>query len=187
MSKQIITDALDEIFNEDSFKEIEFREEIRGDSETEYWNNKLFVCDDTDTVNKVIKNYLTNKGLNVITVSPTGYEIQRKKCKIRLMENLTICDVIQPGDEMVDNLKKENTVLLLPDLDKMSDSVYRAILIDMIRTHIVADPRNGEDGFAKLHFTFVAIATVGEMPITEFSCLTRQDAKGCFRITKTYE
>ena len=72
MSKQIITDALDEIFNEDSFKEIEFREEIRGDSETEYWNNKLFVCDDTDTVNKVIKNYLTNKGLNVITVSPTG-------------------------------------------------------------------------------------------------------------------
>ncbi len=187
MQKQIITDALDEIFNEKSFKRIKLRERTTDISDISYRNNMLFVCDDTDKVNEVIKNYLTNKGLSVITVSPTGYEIQRKKCKIRLRENLTFCDIIQPGDEMVDNLKKENTVLLLPDLDKMSDSDYRAILIDMIRTHIVADPRNGEDGFAKLHYSFVAIATVGEMPITEFSWLTQQDAKGCFRITKTYE
>lgn len=187
MQKQIIIDALDEIFNEKSFKEIEFREEIGDGFETEYWHNRLFVCDETDKVNEVIKNYLTNKGVNVITVSPTGYEIQRKKCKVRLTENLTICDIIQPGDEMVDNLKKENTVVFLPDLDKMSDSVYRTLLIDMIRTHIVADPRNGEGGFTKLHYSFVAIATVGQMTMSEFSCLTQQDAKGCFRITKTYE
>lgn len=183
MQKQIITDALDEIFNEKSFKRIELRERATDISEISYCNNKLFVCDDTDKANENIKNYLKNKGFNVITVSPTGYEIQKEKCSVKLRENF----IIQPGDEMVDNLKTENTVLFLPDLDKMSDSVYRTLLIDMIRTHIVADPRNGEGGFTKLHYSFVAIATVGQMTMSEFSCLTQQDAKGCFRITKTYE
>lgn len=145
MQKQVITDALDEIFNEKSLKRIELREKTADISKISYHNNMLFVCDDTDKANEDIKNYLSIKGLNVITVSPTGYEIQKKKCNIRLRDNLTICNVIQPEDKVVDNLKRENTVLFLPNLDKMSDLFYRRMLIDMIRTHIVADPRNEED------------------------------------------
>ena len=72
MQKQIITDALDEIFNEKSFKRIKLRERTTDISDISYRNNMLFVCDDTDKVNEVIKNYLTNKGLSVSLLERYG-------------------------------------------------------------------------------------------------------------------
>lgn len=185
-SKKVI-DKLEEVFDKKFLKRIESRERIEGESEISYNNNMLFVCEDTDKVNSDIKSYLNDKGLNVITVSPNGYEIQREKATIQLSAGLRVFTVLYPGDKMTDELKRENTVLFLPDLDQMSDLLYRRLLFDVIRTHIVAEPRNGEGGFTKLHHSFTAIATVSnKMPKNEFFVLCTKDAEDCFRVAKTY-
>ena len=83
---------------------------------------------------------------------------------------------------MTDELKKENTVLFLPNLDRMNDLIYRRFLLDMIRTHIVADSRNGKYGYTKLHYSFIAIATVGEMKNNDFFTLISSDAENSFKV-----
>ena len=150
--------------------------------EIDFLNNRLFVCENTEEANEVIKKFLAEKGINVFTVSPNGYEIQRKKASIRLGRS-TVFPILYPGDETTDELKKENVALFLPDLDQMNDLVYRRLLFDAIRTHIVADSRNSEGNFTKLHYSFFAVATVSnKMPKNEWFVLHNEEAKNCFRI-----
>ncbi len=150
--------------------------------EIDFFNNRLFVCENTEEANEVIKKFLAEKGINVFTVSPNGYEIQRKTDSIRLGRS-TVFAILYPGDETTDELKKENVALFLPDLDQMNDLVYRRLLFDVIRTHIVADSRNSEGNFTKLHYSFFAVATVSnKMPKNEWVVLHNEDAKNCFRI-----
>lgn len=141
----------------------------------------MFLSSTTDKANEAILSYLTNEfGANVITVTPIGYEIQREKTQITI-ENAAVFPVIYPGDEMTDNLKKEKTILFLPNLHQMNDQTYRRLLLDMAMNHVAADPRNGEGGFATLDGSFFAVATVGRIPNQEMFELTVMDAKNTFR------
>lgn len=61
-------------------------------SEIDFFNNRLFVCVNTEEANEVIKKFLAEKGIDVFTVSPNGYEIQRKKDSIRLGRSTVFSD-----------------------------------------------------------------------------------------------
>ena len=145
-----------------------------------YYGNFLLIGEDTAAINELVLRYLKEKNVNIVTVTSNGYEIQKKRMQIDIAPGS--CDVIFPGEEMTDKLKKENTVLFLPNLDGMNDLIYRRFLLDMIRTHIVADSRNGKHGYTKLHYSFFAIATVGKMDGRDFYELINNDAKNCFMI-----
>lgn len=145
-----------------------------------YYGNFLLIGEDTAAINELVLRYLKEKNVNIVTVTPNGYEIQ-KEIKRACVGSLAD-DYIFPGEEMTDKLKKENTVLFLPDLDKMSDSIYRRFLLDMINSHIVSDPRMGKNGYTRLHYSFFAIATVGKMDGRDFFKLINSDAKNCFSI-----
>ena len=148
----------------------------RSDILNRTFGNVMFISSTPDKASEVIKSYLENEfGANVITVTPSGYEIQREN------ESTRIASPIYPGDEMTDKLKQKNTVLFLPNLDRMSDKSCRRWLLDMAREHIVADPRNEESGFALLDASFFAVAVVGHMTGSEMYELATMDAKDSFR------
>lgn len=149
---------IDEILN--STLEVNKRKGSRSDIlDRKDYSNVMFISSDPDKANEVIKSYLEDEfGATVITVTPDGYEIQKEKANIQV--GCVSTAVIYPGDEMTDKLKKEDTVLFLPDLDQMEDVRYGRLLFDMINYHFVADPRNGEYGFTELDGSFFAVATV---------------------------
>lgn len=141
------------------------------------FRNVMFISDTPDKASEVIKSYLEDEfGANVITVMPNGYEIQNEKASTKLAS-----PIIYPGDEMTDNLKQENTVLFLPNLDQMEDKIYRRLLLNTAREHIVADLRNKDGGFTLLDASFFALAIVGHMPGPEMYELATMDAKDSFR------
>lgn len=153
----------------------------RSDISDRSFSNVMFISSTPDKASEVIKSYLENEfGANVITVTPNGYEIQRVKANIQV-GCINISPIICPSDEMTDKLKKENTVLLLPNLDQMEDKIYRRLLLDMAREHIVADSRNEDGGFALLDSSFFAVAIIGHMLGTEMYELATMDAKDSFR------
>ncbi len=144
------------------------------------FKNVMFISSVPDKASEAIKSYLTNEfGANVITVTPNGYEISKEKAGIDI-DSGSVHPIIYPGDKMTDKLKQENTVLLLPNLDQMSDKAYRKLLLDMSTQHIVADYRNGESGFAVLDDSFFAIAIVGRMSGSDIFELATIDAKDSF-------
>ena len=145
------------------------------------FRSALFMCNDTTQVNDTLIKIFEEKGFNVVTVTADGYEIPREKADVRLSDNNIIGPILYPGDEKTDELKKKNTVLFLPNLDKMTDLVYRRLLLDVAREHYIADPRNGENGYAELDGSFFAVATVGKMETSAFTELTYTDAKGSFQ------
>lgn len=146
-----------------------------------FWS-VMFVSDDLDKVNRVIKSYLENDlGANVITVTPSGYEIPKDKAGVDV-DGRRVFPIIYPDNEMTDKLKQENTVLFLPNLDEMKDKSYRRLLLDMAREHIVADYRNEEIECTKLKDSFIAVATVGRMDKKAMFELTTMDAKDSFRV-----
>lgn len=157
-----------------------FTNKLRDKDNGRYYGNFLLIGEDTAAINELVLRYLKEKNVNIVTVTPNGYEIQKKKMQIDIAPGFR--DVIFPGEEMTDKLKKENTVLFLPDLDKMSDSIYRRFLLDMINSHIVSDPRMGKNGYTRLHYSFFAIATVGKMDGRDFYELINSDAGNCFSI-----
>lgn len=128
------------------------------------------------SIKKEARDYKTK----YLEFTPTGYEIQREKAQITI-KNAAVFPVIYPGDEMTDNLKKEKTILFLPNLHQMDDQTYRCLLLDMAMKHVVADPRNEDGGFATLNGSFFAVATVGRIPNQEMFELTVMDAKNSFR------
>ena len=142
------------------------------------FTSALFICNDITQVNDMLIKVFEESGMNVVTVTADGYEIPREKATVRLSDNHTIGPILYPGDEKTDELKKKNTVLFLPNLDKMSDLVYRRLLLEVAREHCVADPRNGENGYTELDSSFFAVATVGKMETPAFMELTNMDAKG---------
>lgn len=146
----------------------------------EFRGNVLFVSKNTELVNENVERYLKEADANIITVTPNGYQIQKKWASVDISPGSE--DFILPGDKMTDELKKENTVLFLPNLDRMNDLIYRRFLLDMIRTHIVSDSRNGKHGYTKLHYSFIAIATVGEMKNNDFFTLISTDAENSFQV-----
>lgn len=145
------------------------------------FRSALFICNDTTQVNDMLIKVFEERELNVVMVTADGYEIPRKKAMVRLSDNYTIGPILYPGDEKTDELKKKNTVLFLPNLDKMSDLVYRRLLLEVAREHYVADPRNGENGYTELDGSFFAVATVSKMETPAFTELTNMDAKGSFQ------
>lgn len=169
---------IDEILN----STVETNKEIGEYSDilNRIFGNVMFISSTPDKASEVIKSYLENEfGANVITVTPSGYEIQKEEANIQVgcVNRTAIC----PGDEMTDNLKQKNVVLFLPNLDRMSDQNYRRLLLNMAREHIVADPRNEEGGFALLDASFFAVAVVGHMSGSEMYELATMDAKDSFR------
>lgn len=166
---------IDEILNRTV--EINKRIERHFDFLDRLFGNVLFISNTPDKASEVIRSYLEEEfGANVITVTPNGYEIQNKKASTKLARA-----IIYPGNEMTDKLKKENTVLFLPNLDQMSDGIYRRLLLNMAIDHIVADPRNEDCGVALLDASFFAVATVGHMSGSEMNELATMDAKDSFR------
>lgn len=150
---------IDEILN--GTLEVNKEDGCNSDILDRNFSNVMFISSNPDKASEVIKSYLENEfGANVITVTPDGYEIQKEKANIRVgcVSRTAIC----PGDEMTDKLKKENTVLFLPDLDRMEDVRYGRLLFDMINNHLVADPRNGENGFTELDGSFFAVWTISK-------------------------
>lgn len=148
---------IDEILNR-TVKTNKRRGECSDILERQDFSNVMFISSNPDKASEVIKSYLENEfGANVITVTPDGYEIQKEKANIQVGcgNRTAIC----PGDEMTDKLKQENTVLFLPNLDQMEDVNYGRLLFDMINNHLVADPRNGENGFTELDGSFFAVVT----------------------------
>lgn len=166
---------IDEILN----RTVETNKRIgcRSDVSDRNFINVMFISGTPDKASEVIKSYLEDEfGANVITVTPNGYEILKEKASTRLAR-----PIIYPCDEMTDKLKKENTVLFLPNLDQMSDKIYRCLLLDMAREHVVADPRNTDGGFTLLDNEFFAVAVVGHMSGSEIFELATTDAKDSFR------
>lgn len=170
---------IDEILNR--ALKVNKRKESRSDILDKSFSNVTFISSDSDKANEVIKSYLEDEfGMNVITVTPDGYEIQKKIANIQVGRVSTTA--IYPGDEMTDKLKQENTVLFLPNLDQMEDKNYRRFLLDMAREHIVADPRREDGGFALLADSFFAVATLGKGRLSgrDFFELNSTDSKNSF-------
>lgn len=171
-----IKDVIAKTLSNEDLREREFDDRLNR----EFRGNVLFVSKNTKLVNENVERYLKEADANIITVTPNGYQIQKKLASVDISPGSE--DFILPGDKMTDELKKENTVLFLPNLDRMNDLIYRRFLLDMIRTHIVADSRNGKHGYTKLHYSFIAIATVGEMKNNDFFTLISSDAENSFKV-----
>lgn len=175
MNNNVIKDKIDEII--DDVVKVNRGKGRYG--EFDYFASALFLSENIDEINDIVKSCLAERGVNVVEVTADGYEISRRMNDVRF-NNCLSTGVICPDSAMTDKLTNKNTVLFLPNLEKMSDLVYRRLLLDMARTHIIADPRNEDGGFALLDSSFFAVATVGKMDALALRTLRTYDAKDSF-------
>lgn len=142
--------------------------------------NCMFYCNDTQQANDLICQWAADNDINLYTITNDTTKIDQTSFPLlpKVFETK-----LTPSEKQLQELNKNNTVILLKDLDEIQDLGYRRKLFDLINERQVTTVGSRTQNINLNNLLFaVATCTKNKLRSNNDFIMRTTDAKDTFRI-----